>query len=86
MEIQWTVMCPLPGLEQVAVTYNLMVSEAELNAAQESLSAGNLVAEVQNWPPDLGEPFGPEAPLAFRMWAVHKGIRAAAREFLTDPN
>jgi hypothetical protein len=85
-----TVQCPLEGFEAVAVTYNLMASEAEMTALQETLGAAvpnALIVEVHGWPAQFGlDPFGPQAPLIWRAWAVRVGFTQALVEFATDPN
>jgi hypothetical protein len=86
---QITVKCPLPGLEAVAVTYNLMASSKQVGVWQKTLGAENgdvVVVKVDGWPVEYGEPFGDDAPSAFRLWAIQQGLGTATREFLTDPN
>lgn len=93
-EIRRTVQCPLPGLETVAVTYNLMATQEEVNAVWETLGSdeekrSHLVIEVVGWPGgEFGhDPFGPKAPMAFQAWACNRpGYLAAMREFIFDPN
>ena len=84
-----TVQCPLPGLEMVAITYNLLASEKDLKAALEDMTAGNVVVEMSGWPEDgpFGkEPFGEGVPVAFRAWFLKGGFYRAIGEFANDPN
>lgn len=90
-EIERTVGCPLPGLEAVKITYNLMASAKEIDAWTQSVGerfAAKVVTKVEGWPGgEFGqEPFGADSPLAFRVWACQKGIHQAIREFVSDPN
>jgi hypothetical protein len=87
VETKQTIGCELPGLEGVQVTYDLMASEEQVNAWQQSLGSVNdgVVAEVTGWPEGRGEPFGPQAPLAFRIWTVQGGYQEAVRRFAADP-
>ena len=81
--------CPIPGLEGVAVTYNLMTTEAELDAFQKSIGTapGRIVESVQGWPGgEFGpEPLGKDAPMHFRVWAM-KQVTKAIAEYMADPN
>ena len=90
--IQQTVICPLPGLEGVSVTYNLMATEAEINALASGLGQAegvkreNVIVSVNGWPEGYGgDPFGPNSPLAFRVWALQAGIGDAVKAFVRDP-
>ena len=91
--MQITVQCPLPGLATVAVTYNLMASERQINQVLESVGGdaeqrGLLIVSVTGWPEgDFGaDPFGPDAPMAFRIWALRAGYQQGIREFIAGPN
>ena len=89
--IQRTIQCPLPGLEAVAVTYNLMASADQIETFTESLGGEErpaCIVSVEGWPEkEFGtDPFGGKSPLAFRVWAVQRGLQQAVKEFVTDPN
>lgn len=89
MQTTVTRQCPLPGFEAVAITYNLMATEAELDAFQKSIGAvpGRIVAGVEGWPGGEhgDEPLGKGAPMLFRVWAV-KQVTLAIAEYMADPN
>lgn len=82
------VRCPLPGLEQVAVTYNLMATARQLATFRENLTAETakpVIRSIDGWP-DGGDPFGDDAPMAFRFWVGYRGWQTAVLQFVTDPN
>jgi len=85
------VRCPLAGLQDVEVVYSMMASEEEMESFAKSVGrdgAAAVVAEVRNWPAERfgAEPFGPKAPMAFRIWAASHGMRHAIEEYVGDPN
>lgn len=89
MQTVVTVQCPLPGLEAVEVDFDMMASEADTNAWGESGAIRHnekVIRTVRNFPEEYGEPFGPDSPVAFRIWCVRKGYRQAVRTFVDDPN
>jgi len=85
-----TVDCPLEGLEDVSVTFNLMATERELEAFVEKMgrsgTAGPVIVSVDNWPKKHGEAFGSDTPFAFMLWASRKGFSQAAADYLADPS
>ncbi len=85
-----TIDCPLEGLEDVAVTYNLMATEEQIDGFASSLGTNHAEAvavSVTGWPSDrTDKPMGKSAPLAFRIWMCRVGVQDAMQEFLTAPN
>jgi len=90
MKVTRAVQCPLPGLEAVEVVYNLMASEAQMDAFYGKVggdgTAKPLVVEVRNWPKEMPEPFGKDAPMAWRFWASRTGFGVAMAAWLNDPD
>lgn len=88
MEHPVTVKCPLSGLEEVEITLNMAASDKALKPWRSSFGAtnDNVMLSVDNWPAELADdPFGPDAPNSFRMWACNQGYASALREFINDP-
>ena len=84
-----TVTCPLPGFEKTEVDYNLMATETQIDAWTRSLgtvSADKVISAVRDFPKEYGDAFGADSPMAFRVWAVQRGMQEAERVFVTDPN
>ena len=81
--------CPIPGFEEVTVTYNLMASEDALDAFQRSMGVerNEIIQDVKGWPGGEhgDDPFGKAAPILFRVWGV-KQITEAIKEYISDPN
>lgn len=88
MQTTITRTCPLPGFETVAITYDLMATEADLDAFQKTMGAERaaIVKSVQGWPGgELGDdPFGKPVPMLFRVWAI-KQVALAIAEYMADP-
>jgi hypothetical protein len=88
MKTTITVDCPIEGLEDVKITYNLMATEDQIDGFAESLGtkhAAEVVAQVDGWTRSE-EPTGKSAPLAFRIWMCRIGVQDAMQGFLTSPN
>jgi len=89
---EYTVRCPLPTLEGVTVTYNMMASQAEFDAFGKALggngTARPVISQVEGWPVERygPDPFGPGAPLAFLIWVVGEGLKTAITGYIGDPN
>jgi hypothetical protein len=81
------VTCPLPGLENVVVRYNMMASEEQFESWATSMGVQNadaVIDSVENWPADKGEPFSRHGPFAFRLWACKSGLELAMQGFLAS--
>jgi hypothetical protein len=86
MQIQQDVICDLPEFPDVTVTYSLMATAKQLDAFRAGLDpemAKPVVVKVVGL---TYEPFGEDAPLAFRFWAGYRGWQTALQQFITDPN
>lgn len=81
--------CPIPGFEEVSITYNLMATEEELDKFQKSIGTapGRIIENIEGWPGgEHGEdPLGKGAPMLFRVWAV-KQVSLAIAEYMANPN
>ncbi len=80
------VACELPGLEGVIVSYNLMATARQIDAFRANLSAETakpVIAGIENYD---GDPYGEDAPFAFRLWLGYAGWQKALMQFVTDPN
>jgi hypothetical protein len=88
MQTTVTRQCPLPGFEAVAITYNLMATEEELDAFQKTWarSGARIVQSVEGWPGGAwgDDPFGKPVPMLFRVWAI-KQVALAIAEYMADP-
>lgn len=87
MQTTQAVTCPLPGLENVVITYNIMASEDEFETFGKSLGEEGkeaVFAGIENWPEKYGEPFSRSAPMAWRMWACKHGLELAMQAFLAE--
>ena len=90
--IERTTLCPLPGFETVAVTYNLMINYRDLTAVQVDMGQTpalreRLIKAISGWPggPNGDDPFGTEAPLVVMYWLLYGGFYQAVREYATSP-
>ena len=87
--IAQAIMCPLPGLEMVEVVYNVMATEAQMDALYRKPNAENaegVIVEVKSWPLDGDGPWSENAPLAFRFWAARQGFAQAMAAWLNNPD
>lgn len=83
--------CPIEELAEVEVVFNIMAGERTMDQFANTLGTEGrekVIVEVRNWPAaEYGEdPFGPDAPMAFRYWAAAHGMQQAVREYVSDPN
>ncbi len=86
-----SISCPLPGLEAVEVVFNMMASQEDFDAWQQNLGRERgeaVIVAVRNWPEERfgPDPFGARSPMAFQIWAVKDGMRAAIEGYIADPN
>jgi hypothetical protein len=83
MQTTATIDCPIPGLESVKVTFNLLASEADFDRFIRSLSrdgADKVIVKIEGWP--SGEPFDAGTPILFRLWLANDGYVEAVKAFL----
>ena len=88
MQTHVTVDCPIPGLEDVTIEFDMMMTEAEMDRWVKSLGTdqANFVT-VHNWPEGKGDPFGSKSsPMAFRLWACRVAFEDALTKFVGDEN
>lgn len=52
----------------------------------EAEDAPPVVRNVKNWPIEGGNPWGNDAPIAFRGWLMLHGWQKATTQWLSDPN
>jgi len=89
MRTEQKAQCELPGFESVTVTFDMLASEADMDAFSQSLGANaqHVVKDVAGWDNDqYGAPFGAGSPVAFRVWASRQGLYKAVAEYASDPN
>lgn len=89
MQTEYTIICPLPGFEQVKVTYNLMATGRQIDNFQRSMGkedADTVVAKVEGLPDTYTGPTDVDLPMMFRVWYSGKGPIKAALEYAQDPN
>lgn len=87
MQTTQSITCPLPGLEEVVISYNMMASEDEFELFGKSLGENGkdaVVVSVENWPEKYGEPFSRSAPMGWRMWAAKPALELCMRAFLAE--
>lgn len=89
MQTEYAITCPLPGFEQVKVTYNLMATGRQIDEFQRSMGkeeAAAVVVKIEGLPEKYSGPTDLELPMAFRVWYSGKGPIKAALEYASDPN
>jgi hypothetical protein len=91
MNTEKKILCPLPGLEAVTVTYDLMAPWGQVQELRKLLTpetAQPVIVKIENWPIETygDNPFGPGSPMAFQLWAANGGYNEAARAWVQDPN
>jgi hypothetical protein len=82
--------CPVEGFEGVTVVFDMLASPSQIDAALNRMGqAGTikpLIAQVDNWPEEYGEPFGVDTPTAVFVWAIRVGWKGALTAFIVAPN
>ena len=88
-----TIPCTIPSMENVTVTYNMLMSEAQADTLHKKLgregSAEGAILRVEGWDADT---YGPDpwdvarSPILFRLWACRRGWAKAMNEWVADPN
>ena len=91
MALIQSVPCSIPDLEGVSVDFDMMASEETVDTWAKSggkVNSDAVIAKVNGWPKEEygPDPFGPQAPMAFRLWCIRKGYAAAVQEYVSDPN
>lgn len=89
MQTEYTITCPIPGLEMVKVTYNIMATSRQIDQFQRSLGsegADQVVVKVEGLPEKYTGPSDSDLPIMFRVWYSGKGPIKAALEYAQDPN
>lgn len=80
------VTCDLPGLENITVSYNLMATTRQIEAFRSSLDEETAKAVIVGIDGYVGNPYGDDAPFAFKLWLGYTGWQKALMQFVTDPN
>lgn len=85
------VKCPVQGFEQVTVQYNMLASEADWDALVSSYGGRGVdacIVAVEGWDAETygDDPWGRDAPLAFRAWASRTGFTTALGKFTRNPD
>lgn len=90
MRVTQSVPCPLDGFDGCAVVYNLMATEAALDAFYRKTGAEEtatpVVASIEGWPLADVDPWGKDSPLAWRFWASRQGFAQAMASWLQNPD
>jgi hypothetical protein len=92
-QIPRTIACPYEGFETFHVTYNMMATIKQIEAASASMGAGpehdrsGVILDHAGWPEDEypGGPFGENAPMAVLIWTLRTGYGKAVAEYVNDP-
>ena len=92
-QIPRTIACPYPGFETFHVTFNMMATIKQIEAASASMGAGpetdrsGVILDLTGWPESEypGGPFGENAPMAVLIWTLRTGYGKAVAEYVNDP-
>lgn len=92
IEIVKAVTCDLPGFEGVAVSYDLMATQTQVDLFVRHIGAKGthegVIVKVEGWP---AQEYGPDpwdtvrVPAIFQAWAAKKGWALAMKGYLDDP-
>lgn len=88
--VEIEVNCPLEGLTNVRVTYNVMAAHSTANAftnSQGERSRDDVITNVTGWDNDThrGGPWGHDAPVAWLVWVAGPGYAEAIRKYVNNP-